>query len=97
VKLFLTKESQPKKLIGKGYMNMFKDNISFDIKDGKKTLDFSSIVAITLVGKKKMNIYCKDSTYQVVNNGKTNFLKYMHLYYILENRKEGNENGFIGI
>ena len=40
-----------------------------------------------------MNIYCKDSTYQVVNNGKTNFLKYMHLYYILENRKEGNENG----
>ena len=97
VKLFITKESKPKRLVGKCNMNIYQDKIVYKFDDNETILNFDDIKAITLVGKKKMNIYAKDYTYQVKNNGKTNLIKYMHLYYILENRKAGIVDGFIGI
>lgn len=44
-----------------------------------------------------MNIYANGKTYQVYENERTNLIKYMHMFYIIRNRKEGIENGFIGI
>ena len=61
------------------------------------SVSFDDINAITLLGRKKMNIYYKDVVYQVYNDRRTNLLKYMHVYYIIKNKERGNENGFIGI
>ena len=44
-----------------------------------------------------MNIYYGDETYQVFNKKDSCFLKYVHMYYILKNKKDNNENTFIGI
>lgn len=98
VELLITKEGQPKEKVGRCSMKLYKDDLLFEFQDEKQIdLKFDNIKAMTLVGKKKLNIYYKDNTYQVVNDSKTNFIKYMHLYYILQNRKEGIEDGFIGI
>ena len=97
VELLITKEGKPKEKVGKCLMELYKDDLIFNFENNQIKLNFDEISAMTLVGKKKMNIYHKENTYQVLNNSKTNFIKYMHLYYILKNRKEGIEDGFIGI
>ena len=97
VNLFITREGKPKDKVGRCSMELYQDEFVFNFEKEQIKLQFSDITAVTLVGKKKMNIYHKDNTYQVLNDNKTNFLKYMHLYYVLENRKEGIKDGFIGI
>ena len=44
-----------------------------------------------------MNIYYEDQTYQVFNEVNSNFIKYVHMFYILKNLKDGKENDFIGL
>ena len=78
-------------------MKLYKEDFIFQFDEEEIILNFSEISAITLVGKKKMNIYYNNKTYQILNDSKTNFIKYMHLFYILKNRKEGIQDGFIGI
>lgn len=97
VELLITKEGKPKEKVGKCLMELYKDDLIFNFENNQIKLNFDEISAMTLVGKKKMNIYHKENTYQVLNNSKTNFIKYMHLHYVLKNRKEGIEDGFIGI
>ena len=52
---------------------------------------------MTLLGKKKMNIYYQDKVLQLFKDERTNLIKYMHTFYIIKNRKDGIEDGFIGI
>ena len=59
--------------------------------------NFDDIEAVTLLGKKKMNIYHKGITYQVFGDKKLNLLKYVHLFYIIKNKQGGNSDGFIGL
>ena len=86
-----------KQLIGEGKMSLYNGYFLFSLKEKEIKLSFEDIFAITLLGKKKMNIYCVDKTYQVFYGKKTNLLKYMHMFYILKNKKEGVIDGFIGI
>ena len=79
--------------IEKLFQSCFIDGNSFE----EILFNFDYIYAITLVGKKKMNIYYKDKVYQLFYDDRLNLIKYMHLFYIIKNRKEGIENGFIGI
>ena len=44
-----------------------------------------------------MNIYYNGETYQVFSKINSNFIKYVHMYYILKNKRENKENDFIGI
>ena len=44
-----------------------------------------------------MNIYYNGETYQIFNKVDSNFLKYVHMFYILKNKKEEKENNFIGL
>ena len=78
-------------------MSLYKNRFVFNLKDKELVFSFSKIDGITLLGKKKMNIYYEGKTYQVYKDRKTNLLKYMHMYYILKNKEEGVEDGFIGI
>lgn len=86
-----------KELIGKGKMSLYKDYFKFTLEDKTIEFKFDDIAFITCVGKKKLNFYYDNKTYQVFKDEKTNLIKYMHLFYIIKNRKEGVEDGFIGI
>ena len=85
------------KVIGKGKMQLFNDCFKFILEDKELLLSYDDIYAVTLLGRKKMNIYYKDKVYQLYKDKKTNFIKYMHTYYIIKNKKEGVSDGFIGI
>ena len=88
---------QKREFIGKGEMLLYSDYFKFKFLDKEMILNFDDIYVVTLLGRMKMNIYYLDKVYQVFNNRHTNLLKYMHLFYILKNKKEGVEDGFIGI
>ena len=89
--------------IGEGYEQKENKESFLDAtfsKNGETTgfiFEFDKIEAITLVGKKKMNFYYDNKTYQVFKNKRINLLKYMHMFYVLKNKKEGISDGFIGI
>lgn len=86
-----------KKYIGKGTMTLYNDCFKFVFDNEKITLLFKDIYVVTLLGKKKMNIYYQDKVLQLFKDERTNLIKYMHTFYIIKNRKDGIEDGFIGI
>ena len=93
----MPKTGEKRVFIGKGEMLLYKDYFKFKFLDKEMVLDYNDIYVVTLLGRMKMNIYYLDKVYQVFNDRRTNLLKYMHMFYILKNKKEGVEDGFIGI
>ena len=93
--LYLSVPFKKKQLLSFGMMKMYNDHFEFTGKNENRNIYFNEITAITLVGKKKMNIYVGDTTYQVLNTPKTNLLKYMHLFYVIKNI--GGNYEFLGL
>lgn len=85
------------KCIGVGKLQLFNNCFKFVLENQEMVLSYDDIYAVTLLGRKKMNIYFQDKVYQLYKDKKTNLLKYMHTYYIIKNKKEGISNGFLGI
>ena len=86
-----------RKNLGKGNICIYNNRIEIKTNKVSREFLFDDIAGITLLGKKKMNIYHNGVTYQIFGDKRMNLLKYVHLFYILKNRKEGIENGFIGL
>lgn len=95
LELYLSLPFKSKQLVGDGVLKMYNDRFEFDYNEENVVIDFKDISGITLVGKKKMNIYTNDKTYQVFKSSKTNLLKYMHMYYVITNEEENYE--FLGL
>ncbi|MBQ9730611.1 MAG: 1-acyl-sn-glycerol-3-phosphate acyltransferase [Bacilli bacterium] len=83
--------------LGKGNIKLYKDKVVISTNKQEYLFTFDDIEAMTLLGKKKMNIYHKGITYQVFGDKKLCLLKYVNLYYILKNKKGGIEDGFVGL
>lgn len=88
---------QKKELIGKGQIQLYGDSVRFRLNSGEITLPIADILGITLIGNKTMDIYISDLTYRVKADHATNLIKYMHTYYIIQNRLKGVESDFVGI
>lgn len=86
-----------KLLIGKGKIYMYGSYFKFELDNNSFEFKFDEIDGITLVGKKKANIYVNKKTYQLFKDDKLNLLKYMHMFYNIKNKKEGNNNDFFGL
>lgn len=99
VGLYKPRLYKSRKKIGKGTITLFKDKFLLKLKNQDIEFNFDDIEAVTLLGKKKMNIYHKGTTYQVFGDKKLNLIKYLNLYYILQSKKEngGVPNGFVGL
>ena len=52
---------------------------------------------MTILGKKKMNFYVNDKTYQFFGDKRINMIKYLHLFYLIKNRKSGDDSEFMGL
>lgn len=83
--------------IGTGVIKIYSDKFIFELESGTIKLNFDEIEGVTLLGKKKMNIYCNNKTYQIFRKKVINLLKYMHLFYLLKNRRQGVDNEFLGL
>ena len=67
---------------------------------GRKTyfeFNFDDVSSISVLGRKKMNVYYKDDVYQFKGNERFNALKYMNFYYRYKNVKEQKDGKFLGI
>jgi hypothetical protein len=52
---------------------------------------------MSILGKKKMNFYVDGKTYQFFGDKRINMVKYLTMFYLIRNRKRGNENDFMGL
>ena len=88
---------QKKELVGKGQIQLYDDSIRFVFSDGELFLPMAEVLGITLIGNRIMDIYVGDVTYRVKADHATNLIKYMHTYYIMQNRVKGLVSGFVGV
>ena len=97
VTLVNPRKYKSKKKIGKGLLEFYGDKLVFKLN--KETLEFSfdDIEEMAILGKKKMNFYVENKTYQFFGDKKINMLKYVNMFYLIRNKKRGNSNDFMGI
>lgn len=86
-----------KELLGQGDIRLYDGSICFALDTTQIELPIDCVEGITLIGNRIMDIYSGDRTYRVIGAHKTNFIKYMHTFYIIHNRKKDIADGFIGI
>jgi 1-acyl-sn-glycerol-3-phosphate acyltransferase len=63
----------------------------------KIEMRFENISTITVLGKNKLNIYYKDSLYQIKGEKRFNALKYVNIFYKYLNKKDDSNVQFLGL
>ena len=59
---------------------------------------FSDIMAMSVLGRNKLNIYYGDYVYQLKSHKRFNALKYVNIYFRHKNITRGEENAkFLGL
>ena len=86
-----------KKRIGKGILYFYGDKMHFELAKMSMDFKFDDIEAMSILGKKKMNFYVEGKTYQFFGDKRINMIKYLTAFYLIKNRKRGNEDGFMGL
>ncbi len=65
---------------------------------GEQGLQFDEILAISVLGRNKLNIYHNDKIYQIKGDKRFNALKHVNIYFHHKNVKGGNSNDkFLGL
>ncbi len=67
-------------------------------KENEMALPFDQITAMSVLGRNKLNIYCKDQVFQLKSDPRFNALKYVNIYFRYKNITRGEENAeFLGL
>ena len=97
IQVYRPEMNKKKALIGCGELQLYGGGLRFVLNSGEIELPLADVAGITLIGNRIMDVYSGNQTYRVVGEHKVNFIKYMHTFYIIQNRKKVVANGFIGI
>ena len=83
--------------LGKGTLEI--DQNCFRIRTNTEVFEFplKSIFSSTVLGKHKLNFYIDKETYQIKGKDDFNALKYMQMYYHIQNKLKGEEDNFFGM
>ena len=78
---------------------LYGDRIVIDEgKENEMVLPFSELVALSVLGKNKLNIYYGDHLYQLKSHKRFNALKYVNIYFRYKNITRGEADGtFLGL
>ena len=64
----------------------------------EKIFSFDELLAVTVLGRNKLNMYFGGQIFQLTGSKRFNAVKYMHLFHRYKNLKRGNENEqFLGL
>ncbi len=64
----------------------------------EKSFPFDELLAVTVLGRNKLNMYFGDKIFQLKGSKRFNSVKYVHLFHRYRNLKRGNENEqFLGL
>jgi hypothetical protein len=81
----------------KGKLSMTEDIIGLKSKKREAAYYLEDIMAMTCVGRHKLNFYIGQRIYQLKGDEKFNALKYMQMYYHIRHVKNGGKDDFFGI
>ncbi len=78
-------------------MALYGDRITIDENAASAlALPFDELTAAAVLGRNKLNLYTRETVYQITGSKRFNALKYVNFYYHYQNR--GNANGeFLGL
>ena len=78
---------------------LYGDRIVIDEgKENELNLPFTDIMAMSVLGKNKLNIYYGDHVYQLKSHKRFNALKYVNIYFRHKNLlKDGENSTFLGL
>lgn len=80
--------------VTRGKLSLYEDYLLI----GEKRFDFSSIIEMTVSSKQTLIFYVDDISYRLSSDiVGVNFIKYMQMYYHLNNKKLGFADDFLGI
>lgn len=97
VKVYKPRLCQKREALGSGDIRLFENKLEFNLEKTVLQFNLDEVETITLIGNKIMDIYVDGVTYRIIGEHKTNLIKYMHLFYILKEKRTEKVNGFIGI
>lgn len=67
-------------------------------ENSRLVFHFDEISAVTILGKNKLNVYAKDTVYQIKGEKRFNALKYVNIYNHYKNVSKGDNDGkFLGL
>ena len=78
-------------------IKLYNNKITVSGKKESLEFNFDDVSSISVLGRKKINVYYKDDVYQFKGNERFNALKYMNFYYRYKNVKEQKDGKFLGI
>lgn len=86
------------KLSKRAAISLYGDRVEIVTESGESVLTFDDTMAITVLGRNKLNVYHDGRIYQLKGSKRFNALKYVHTYNRYKNVKKGDENvKFLGI
>lgn len=97
VEIYKPQFSKKRELVGVGEIRLFEDRLEFELDKVSLRFNLENIDTVTLIGNKIMDVYNDNITYRIIGKHKTNLIKYMHMFYILREKRTAKINGFIGI
>ncbi|MBP3376142.1 MAG: 1-acyl-sn-glycerol-3-phosphate acyltransferase [Clostridia bacterium] len=79
-------------------ISLYGNRIEINANEKILSIAFDETLAVTVLGRNKLNIYHGGSIYQLKGSKRFNALKYVHVYNRYKNIKKGDENvKFLGI
>lgn len=79
-------------------LSVYADRYELRSDEFSLTLPFSELIAVTVLGRNKLNFYRGEGILQIKGDKRFNALKHMHIYYRAKQGKEGAEDAeFLGI
>ena len=77
-------------------LSVFADRYEIEYNNEKTILTFDEIVAVSVLGKNKLNIYAGSRIFQIKSHKRFCAVKYMNMYYRMV-RKEDENDEFLGL
>ena len=79
-------------------VELYGHSIVLKYKGEEKILPFDELLAVTVLGRNKLNMYYGDQIFQLKGDKRFNSVKFVHLYHRYKNLKRGDENEqFLGL
>ena len=73
-------------------VSLYGDRIELDIERENLVFTFDETLAVTVLGRNKLNVYHRGRIYQLKGSKRFNALKYVHIYNRHKNITQGDEN-----
>ncbi|MBQ3235322.1 MAG: 1-acyl-sn-glycerol-3-phosphate acyltransferase [Clostridia bacterium] len=79
-------------------VSLYGDKIVVEGSVASLNFEFDNVLAISVLGRNKANVYIGDKLYQLKGGKRFNAIKFANLYYRYKNYKKGDENEqFLGL